>query len=221
MKKLLYLIPLLLIVLNVLPFSLYKDTIKLNTIDSLTPSHWQIASENMSFSGSLGSITPGSNAQAAQSVNLATYVSIGATFRGFPFGAYFSRSVGSNSHGGSSNFDISGYSVLWIFVDGLLVLITILATFLINKKQRVSPTANLSPPSNPSNGIQPQPIYQPNVNASIIKPSQPTMPVSPTNPVIAQQPLQITQPDVPQPQVITPTQPQQPIPQVGDSNEEH
>lgn len=217
MKKLLYLIPLILIVLNLLSFSLYKDTVRLNKLNSLTPSHWLIASENLSASVNLGNVTPVSNSQAAQEANAASYVSIGSTFKGFPFGAYFSKNNSSNSPGVSSSFDISAYSILWIFVDGLLVLITLLIAFFINRRQSVAPATNLSSINPPVEGQLPN--YPQQISTPTATPVQPNPQFIPGTPITPQQPLQ-DQPSGYSPQVITSSQPQQYPPSPPNSSDD-
>lgn len=208
MKKLLYLIPVILLGLNFLPVSLYKDVVKANGLYSLTPSHWRYKTE--SYSGSinitvnpLSSSTPSNVAQLQKAAAAAEFVSSGASFKGFPFGAYFSKSSTSSNSTSSGYYNISAYSILWLSVDGLLILITLLLAVYLNRKKPLSFVENplsqdLSPAYSPTpNNAQP--------DAAPIVPSQSVPLASATNNI--PQPQSTINPPNYQAQVFSPNQP--------------
>lgn len=134
MKKLLYLIPLLLVILCATPFALYKDTVTHGTsLDSASPRHWKILSVDMSYSGSLD--RGSSILQELQPAPPAPY-SQAATFKGFPIGAYFNRSSTSNGPVSSSSFSVSAVSWLWSTLDILLILATLYYAISVNRKTK-------------------------------------------------------------------------------------
>lgn len=132
MKKLLFLIPLLLIVFCASPFALYKDTVSHGTsLDSASPSHWKILSIHLSSSGTLGS----ENLVAADgNIPKPAPYSQGASFKGFPIGAYFSRSATTNTYNSSSLFSVSAISWLWSTIDLLIILATLYYAIRVNKQ---------------------------------------------------------------------------------------
>ena len=137
MKKLYYLIPIILTILNVLPFSIYKDAVIQNNNGSLSPSHWKIASESISASLNLSGLNLTSNSTPSQNSKPPLFlVSTKANFKGFPFGAYFNNNLSSNNSGTTSNITISAYSILWIISDGLIILIALLLSFLLNRSKK-------------------------------------------------------------------------------------
>lgn len=134
MKKLLYLVPLVLLVLNFLPMSLYKDTVNYgSSLDTLSPSHWKPRNLEVSFSASVGEAVASGNTGGS-----AGALSDGATFRGFPAGAYFSRSSDTNTPGVRSSLNVSAWSWLWAGVDGLLLLVSLVVAFLVNRRSKIS-----------------------------------------------------------------------------------
>ena len=115
MKKLLYLIPVLLIVLCATPFALYKDTVKpQGTLYTFSPSYWKVS---IHINSSNDSLTPVNSANSAP-----TAFTEKASFKGFPFGAYFS----------SSNF--TGWSWLWSLIDLIIIAATLVFAIRINRK---------------------------------------------------------------------------------------
>lgn len=158
MKKLLYLVPIVLILLSVTPIALYKDKVDFllaknpnakiddlaSALTKLSPSHWKMLNFNTSASGSLGSIsfptdspdgvTMSGNQSPATPKPEPLYE--GATFRGFPIAAYFSKDSDTNSGGFTGSTQASGYSWLWATVDGLLVLVSLAVAFKVNRQQK-------------------------------------------------------------------------------------
>lgn len=120
MKKLLYLVPLALFVLCLTPWALHKDTVRFATQGAgLSPMHWRLRAYNV-----------GDGTQGARNVFLTDQtvgkavppISDGARAYGFPFAFYLSnRGAGQNSH-----VDIQAVSWLWLAVDGLIILGTLI-----------------------------------------------------------------------------------------------
>lgn len=130
MKKLLYLIPVILIILCATPFALYKDTVTMgSSLDTASPRYWNV-SVHVSFSGTLN------DSDTAQSAPKPSAYSDGATFKGFPIGAYFSRSSSSNSSSSSSSFSVSGWSWLWGLFDILLIAGSLYLAIRVNKRRK-------------------------------------------------------------------------------------
>lgn len=153
MKRLLYLLPLALIVLSLAGISLHKDTVSYKPggdLQSLTPSHWKMKDYNLNASVDLS--------QASGDTSAATKAySDGAKFYGFPFGAYFSN----DQHYSSSSLSVSAYSWLWSAVDVLLVVATLLLAILLNRPNKqvpmAQPPADTTPMTNPP--VSPNDIY--------------------------------------------------------------
>lgn len=223
MKKLLYLLPLILLGLNILPVSLYKDTVKQTGVTALSPSSWHMANESVSFSINLGSITSLSAASAAQQAKDAQYVSIGSTFRGFPYGAYFSKST--------SDFSLSAYSILWAVVDGSLVIVAFLIAMILNRKPKNAHqlTDKISPETPPVNNYSVQPVAPNSIETeNIVRPAALNTSTQPINNVynIASPPevsAELKSPDQVennnQPQIITPTPMPTPTSQSPEQND--
>ncbi|MEO6760774.1 MAG: hypothetical protein ABI220_00140 [Candidatus Saccharimonadales bacterium] len=206
MKKLFYLIPFALLILNFLPVSVYKDTVKLVTLSSATPSHWRIAKFDLSAgSTSLVPTDAVSPAQAEKIANASMYISNGATFRGFPFGAYFSKS----SAQGTSSASASAYSILWILSDILLIAIAVLTVFYFDRRKQSggvsSGVSQVTPPviAALSQAVTPQPVVSPSTITPEVS--------SPASPIIS--PVLMPNP----PSSAPPEQPVQPIQSVADS----
>jgi len=185
-EKLLYLIPLVLIGLSVLPVSLYKDKVDFllsknpnakvedlaGALTKLSPSHWKMIDYQVNASANLGaasfsfnsSDTKATTEQQAPETPKSEPLYKGARFRGFPFGAYFSTSSSSNTASSQSSYSASGYSWLWAAVDVLLIVASLVISFKVNRKKKIEPVA-----------AQPlaQPISNPVVPAS--EQSQPSV----------------------------------------------
>ena len=124
MKKLMLILPLLLIALNFLPVSLYKQKVNFgSTLDTLSPSYWRPIQLDLSFSANLNQGTP-NNSQGAQSL------SDGANFRGFPIGAYFSKNIDTKTSGSAIGVNTSAWSWLWAGVDALALILVGVGSFL-------------------------------------------------------------------------------------------
>lgn len=119
-RQLAYLIPLALLVLNLTPWALYKDTVgfsgKIPVFESLAPSSWKLIEYDASVTGSVTMTTATTTVTPANPP-----LSTNASFKGFPFGAYFSRSSNTSTSSANSSYSVSAYSWLWATVDGLLV----------------------------------------------------------------------------------------------------
>lgn len=128
-KKLLYLVPVAFIVLNFFSITLFKDTVNFgDTFYHGSPRHWSVKLHNSHFSGTLQEVDP--NAPEPKVVPL----SQDANFKGFPFGAYFSKSVNETTATSTSSYSVSGWSWLWLTVDAGLVLGSIYLAFKLNRK---------------------------------------------------------------------------------------
>jgi len=216
MKKLLYLFPLILLGLNILPVSLYKDTVKQTGVTALSPSSWHMANESVSFSINLGSISSLSAANAAQ------YVSIGSSFRGFPYGAYFSKST--------PDYSLSAYSILWAVVDGSLVIVAFMIAMILNRKPKNAHQSvdKISSETPPVNNYSVQPVDSTSIETeNIVRPVALNTRAQPINNVynIASPPevsAEFKSPDQlennNQPQIVTPTPMPSPTPQSPEQN---
>jgi len=143
MKKLLYLIPILLIILNLTPDALYKDTVgfsgKESTVESLAPGNWTIV--NYNIGSSLASpLALNATSSSLQTTNLSTVInsalSSNAQFKGFPFGAYFNNSDFTTTSYSKATEQISALSWLWSTVDLLLVILVFVIVYSLNKKDK-------------------------------------------------------------------------------------
>lgn len=175
MKKLLYLLPFLLIGLSLTPFALYKDTVKYgSSLDTLSPSHWKILDMQISFSGNLDTFE---EVDPNKPLPESEPVSKNATFKGFPFGAYFSRSETSSN----GNFNASGYSWLWGGIDVLLIIVSLIVSFKVNRKKKETipaPQPVATQPPTSSNTVTPQTSE---VQSGVFSPTQsPQQTVQPT-----------------------------------------
>ena len=224
MKKLLYLVPFLLIGLSATPVTLYKDKVDFllsknpnakiedlsGALTKLSPSHWKMLDYQTSADANLGSAsfsldslgntsTSGGNQTTETSKPVPLY--LGATFRGFPFAAYFSKSSSTNTTDSSSSTSASGYSWLWAVVDGLLIIVSLVVSFKVNRKkmQPVQVTQNMTPQTPVDTGVAPTVTPQAgNMQTGVFTPTQPpTQPIQPTDPT----PSQPTEPPQAPPQV--------------------
>lgn len=231
MKKLLYFIPLVLIGLSALPFSLYKDNVDFllaknpnakiedlqTAVTTLSPSHWKMLGYQTQASASLGTVsfsfdssdTEATTTQQTPEVSKPDPLYKDATFRGFPFGAYFSNSNSTKTATSQSSYSASGYSWLWATVDALLVVVSLVIAFKFNRTKKGQPVA-VQPLTQPLA----QPYTQPIANPSMMPSDQPqvtiTQPnvVSPTQPLEAQPPLPAQPYQQPQPSEYRQDQPQ-------------
>ena len=183
MKKLLYLIPFILIALSVAGISLHKDTVSYKQgadLQSLTPSHWKLQDYSVNASIDL-SKTSTSTAQQFKAYT------DGAKFYGFPFGAYFTNKEVT----GSSSLDISAYSWLWGTVNLLVLLIALLLVIAFNRAS--GQNARYTPPVA---GPQPEPVHvQPPPSQSFTPIPDATAPATPSIPAEPQ----VIQPQPPAP----------------------
>ncbi len=199
--KLLYLIPVVLIGLNLTSFSLYKDTVGLSgkppVLESLAPSHWKLLELNLSYSGGL--VTTSSSDTATKSTSVLTN---GATYKGFPFAAYFVNSQSSSTANSQSSYSASAWSWLWATVDGLIFVLGFVFAGKLNRRtvvQRAITAPLPAPVSAPVTDVQPavpvQPVATPQQPApasfyspQIITPQAAPLPGEPTPPEVQDQP---------------------------------
>jgi len=143
MKKLLYLIPLLLVVLNLTPGAIYKDTVgfsgKQTAIENLAPGNWSIISYNMG--SSLASpLALNATASSLQTTSLSTAInpalSTNAQFKGFPFGAYFNTTTSTTTSYSKATEQVSAWSWLWSTADLLFIILALMIAYQCNKKAK-------------------------------------------------------------------------------------
>ncbi len=216
MKKLLYLVPFILIGLSVLPISLYKDKVDFllsknpnakiedlsGALTKLSPSHWKMIDYQVSASADLGSASFSFDSSDAEATTEQQTPEVpkpeplyqGAKFHGFPFGAYFSKSSSTNTANSKSSYSASGYSWLWVAVDLLLIVASLVISFKVNRKKKTEPIAAPT-----------QPLAQPTSNPDVTPIDQPQATAVQSNVITPSQPVQ-TQP----PQTVQPTQQPQP-----------
>jgi hypothetical protein len=193
-KQLLYLIPLALLALNLTSLALYKDTVgfsgKAPVLQSLAPASWKLLNFDASLSASGQSTTSGT------AVSTNPPLSSGASYKGFPFGAYFKKSSSTTSSSSSSSSDVSAWSWLWVTVDALILIIVFAkVAWLTRRPAKISPVTTPSTP----NPVSTQPPIQ------AFAPAQPAAP----NPA----PAPFVHPYMPQPTTVAPTPPTAPAPQ--------
>jgi hypothetical protein len=159
MKKLFYLVPFVLIGLSALSVPLYKDKVDFllskdpnakvedlsGALTKLSPSHWKMIDFQTNASANLGAAsfsfdssdtsTTTDNPPATQTPKTEPLYQ-GAKFKGFPFAAYFSKSSSTNTANDSSSMSASGYSWLWGIVDLLLIIVSLVISFRVNRKKR-------------------------------------------------------------------------------------
>ena len=140
MKKLLYLIPLALVLLNATPYALYKDNVGLAgqppVPNRLAPANWTLLSFNINATLS-APLSISATAASLQTTNLnpstSPPLSIKAKYKGFPFGAYFSNNISSTTKLSSASSQVSAWSWLWTTVDVLIVLLAYLIAAKLNR----------------------------------------------------------------------------------------
>lgn len=206
MKKILYLIPLLLLCMSALPVSLYKDKVDLavaknpdissfedlsELFTKLDPGHWKFieyqASASGSFSGSIDfseELPEGTEENQPSVQPEQKPLHEVAKFRGFPFAAYFSTSSTANTQTSLSSFTASGYSWLWILIDLILIIGSLVVAIILNRKKKtpVIPNSQTFTQTNYVNQQEP---------ATTIKPTSPEPPQAvqqPQGQVVSHQP---------------------------------
>ena len=128
MKKLLFAIPAILLLLCVTPWALYKDHVQFAASGAgLTPSHWRLRAYSIGGSSDLTRnlfLTDNTVGKAVPAI------SEGARYYGFPFAFYLTN------HGASkaSEVDIKALSWLWLTVDMALVLGALAAAAACNRR---------------------------------------------------------------------------------------
>lgn len=155
MKKLLYILPLLLLGLSFTPITLYKDKVDLailanpnaeiKSLDALLPSHWKSLEYSVSATTSAAnSETEDVQATAdssASSHNEPLYES--AKFKGFPFAAYFSKDKAYHNGSSTGSLSASGYSWLWASLDAALIVWAFLLAAWVNRMKPKAPVQDI------------------------------------------------------------------------------
>jgi hypothetical protein len=199
-QRILYLIPALLALLCFTPLQLHKDTINFgSSLDTFSPSHWKLIDLQFGVSASVDS--GNTNSSTSASSTQPEPVSKDASYKGFPFGAYFSRSTAKKSSTTTSNFSASGWSWLWALVDTLIIIISLLLAVFINRKKNVSEITDTGLNTQPMQRIT---IAPETSAAQIIAPQ--SAQISPSN--MAPMPTAELTPPI-QPPTVTPPPPDQ------------
>lgn len=165
MKKLLYLLPVVLVGLSAASIPLYKDRVDyayysnegssgdiFSDITKISPNHWKMLNLSTDASGGLDdtAVTEDSAGSAATNEqSLADHLYKDAKYYGFPAAAYFTKSSTIKTSSFSSTTKASGWSYLWAGVDGALVLGTLLLAFIVNRKKVPKDTITTMAGSNP------------------------------------------------------------------------
>jgi hypothetical protein len=140
MKKLLFLIPLALLILNATPWALYKNTINytLGHPYSLSPAYWR----QLSLKQAPHSIQFQSTVIVDVSGTLPSAIPLSkdARFYGFPVGFYLKKANILNDSLPGVPFTVTAFSWLWATVDGAIVIVTLLAALWFNRRRRFSQT---------------------------------------------------------------------------------
>ena len=139
MRKLLYLIPLVLLALNVTSLALYKDTVRYapnGPLNVLVPSHWKIRDLNISASADLSqaTVTTGNTV-----IPPTPPLSQGAKFYGFPAGFYLKNGGTVNTTYSSSTSSVTAWSWLWAVADGLFIVATLGIAIVFNRRRASKP----------------------------------------------------------------------------------
>ena len=143
MKKLLYLIPLALLVLNAMPLAVYKNTVNYSPNSQsyhLSPSYWrqlEMKVPKPAFSQSTVFLSSGGTLPSA------VPLSKGAQFYGFPAGFYFKKVNVLNYFLPNVPYTVTAFSWLWATADGLIIVITLAAALWFNRR-RPSQTSDAS-----------------------------------------------------------------------------
>jgi hypothetical protein len=179
MKKLLYLVPLTLLILCATPWALYKDKVDFlfstdpkaafedifSAMSKLSPSHWKmidmethadatLTPESTTVDSSETEMT-GNNDDHTSEMPKAEALHEKATFRGFPFGAYLSKNSSSSSQAGSYTLKASAFSWLWVTADALLIVATLFIAVRMNRRPK-TPISDMQPlVAVPSQSAQP------------------------------------------------------------------
>jgi hypothetical protein len=193
MKKLLFLIPLIIIALNFTSFSLYKEPVYYDTSNSrsgadllhpkLKPARWQIRDYGLKGILSGGAVGASASTEAGSGIETGEdkpqALSQGAKYRGFPVAAYFSLHEESAAPRGT--LTASARSSFWMLFDGAIVLIAFIAAAAVNfRRRRPVPQAAVTPVFDPNATIMADiNVMQPHTT---IEPQQPTAQTAPHTP---------------------------------------
>jgi hypothetical protein len=132
MKKLLFLIPLALLILNATPLAIFKDSVNYipnGHLFSLEPSSWKQLSykiikrpyqQSTYYIGSSGT-TPATEP-----------LSQGARIYGFPISFYLKKNNVVNVGSPNPPAIVSAYNWHWALIDGLIIIVTLVFTIFIN-----------------------------------------------------------------------------------------
>ena len=124
MKKLLFLIPLILLALNATSLALYKNTVNYSQnaqLYHLSPSYWRQLTMKVPVSNTLSTVFLSS----AGTPPSTTPLSKGAQFYGFPAGFYFKNTKVINGTMPGVPYTVTAFSWLCATVDGLVVVIAL------------------------------------------------------------------------------------------------
>ena len=142
MKKLLFLIPLALLILNATPWAIYKNTVNYTSnghLYSLSPSYWRQLNMKIAKSSDYQPMATFSTAGTPPST---VPLSKGAQFYGFPAGFYLKKANVTNASLFGIPYTITAFSWLWATVDGAIVIVTLAAALWFNRRRHFSQTLN-------------------------------------------------------------------------------
>jgi|GEM_PF-4706500 len=138
MKKLLFLIPLVLLILNVTPWALYKNSVNYTLNGhpySLSPAYWrQLSLNENSHSSYQSTVIVDSSGTTPSAVPL----SKDARFYGFPVGFYLKKANVLNGSLPGVPYTVTAFAWLWAVVDGTIVIVTLLAALWFNRRRHFS-----------------------------------------------------------------------------------
>lgn len=213
MKKLFYLIPVILLGLSASSFSLYIDKVDYaivkdpdvevkqtaDTYTMLSPSHWKMINYETS-----GPIRPVEVTDNGDYIPPKAFHET-AKFYGFPVAAFFAKSDDSRTLLSSYTVHATAYSWLWAAFDGLLVLVSLAAAYILNRKKYVSGSSDVAPvpaavppPSEPPNADMPSVVPAETATPSVapLTPEQPVAPMPATSPAPTPAPAKPAPPEV-------------------------
>jgi hypothetical protein len=140
MKRLLFLLPLILLALNVTHVSLYKPSVNYSPngqLYHLTPASWRqksikIAAPQNPYMQSGPLMGNGGMAPSSEPL------SHNAKFNGFPLGFYFSNHLSNDNSFVGQSVTITAYSWLWAIIDGLIVVAALALALVYNRSRKMT-----------------------------------------------------------------------------------
>lgn len=136
MKKLLFIIPLVLILLNIFIPSVLGTNLKYTahtfTSSSISPSYWdQLSLNHLSKPNPFDNFSIVGNANSSYT----QHIGKNAKYMGFPFAFYVSSNI-TNAY--QQQEHMTAISWLWAIIDALLLLLTLIGAILVSNNKRRS-----------------------------------------------------------------------------------